>query len=300
MGYARGHLDNLDAEQENKLCQMWDAIFKINGVLDSMSRTPDGSTSNQPLQLTSKDIKAKAAAANLDISGLPEELWAHLSSGDPESIRSGVLNSVKHEHPDTLLLRFLRARKWDVNKALVMMFAAIKWRYTEVNLDGDILWNGEEGAIKITANEKKGETPAARTLAGDFLKQVRMGKCFIHGTDREGRPICHVRARLHKASDQCPQSIERYTAYLIETGRLLVHPPVETVVSNILSRHSSGFEILVDTFTLQIVPTLRSDRFRPGKHGLHASQIHHQMFRSQLSRISRCHPRPQCPLDLQR
>jgi hypothetical protein len=144
-----------------------------------------------------------------------------------QSIRGMVIGAVKHEHPDSLILRFLRARKWDINKALMMMFKALNWRQGEFRVDEEIMPHGEAGAV---ADEKDGNK-AAQTLGHDFMKQIRMGKSFLHGVDRNERPICIVRVRLHRASDQCVESIERYTTYLIETARFVLNPPVETAVS---------------------------------------------------------------------
>lgn len=141
-----------------------------------------------------------------------------------QSIRAMVTAAVKHEHPDMLVLRFLRARKWDVNKSLMMMFKALTWRTSQAHVDDDIMVHGEAGAAE---DEKNGDE-AAKILGRDFLKQIRMGKSFFHGVDRQNRPITVVRARLHKASDQCVESIERYTTYLCETGRFALNPPVET------------------------------------------------------------------------
>ncbi|KAJ8104666.1 hypothetical protein OPT61_g10634 [Boeremia exigua] len=55
-----------------------------------------------------------------------------------------------------------------------------------------------------------------------------MGKSFLHGLDSAGRPLCVVRARLHKAGEQTEESLERFTVYTIETARLLLRPPIDT------------------------------------------------------------------------
>ena len=89
--------------------------------------------------------------------------------------------------------------------------------------------DGEAGALE---KEKSGETDEKR-LGQDFLSQIRMGKSFLHGTDKNGRPICVVRVRLHKQGEQCEESLERYTVYLIETTRMVLSPPVDTAVSDI-------------------------------------------------------------------
>lgn len=67
-------------------------------------------------------------------------------------------------------------------------------------------------------------------MAGDeeFMKQLRMGKSFLHGTDKDGRPICFVRVRLHKQADQSERVLERFTIYTMETARLMLRTPVDT------------------------------------------------------------------------
>ena len=58
-----------------------------------------------------------------------------------------------------------------------------------------------------------------------------MGKSYLHGLDNAGRPMCIVRARLHKAGEQTEESLERFTVYTIETARLFLRPPIDTAVS---------------------------------------------------------------------
>lgn len=164
--------------------------------------------------------------------------FAHaLASQSPENLRRTFWSMVKHDHPDGLLLRFLRARKWDVEKALVMLISTMHWRMQEMHVDDDIIRRGEGGAIEAT----KSANPATRKEAEDFLAQLRMGKSFLHGTDMEGRPMCFVRVRLHRQGEQSEASIERYTVFVIETARMLLAPPVETAVSEDLYKPRSIF-----------------------------------------------------------
>jgi len=245
-----GHVGNLTSEQEEKLRDFWRTVYKLNDVFDAHG-PPNGSANPAQLQRTATASSQQstqksgwglfrrstaepaspqatpktdlnATAQELDRLGLPRELHDVLSHHTPDTIRSMVIGAVKHEHPDSLALRFLRARKWDLDKALVMMFTAMDWRYREAKVDQDVIPNGDGGALEAA---EKGDT-----LSRDFMKQCRMGKSFAHGTDREGRPICYVRVRLHRASDQCPESIDRYCTYLIETARLTLNPPCETAV----------------------------------------------------------------------
>jgi hypothetical protein len=165
-----GRPDNLTEEQEVKLKEMWTVAFKVFGVpLENgteMESTPtvdlprtDTDVSDTKKEkkggkkLTSvfkKKIKDKEANSSpspsqTDISNLQiadgddkysqtKEFREALASSSPQEIRDTFWKMVKADHPDALFLRFLRARKWDVDKAVVMLIATMKWR-TEPDID---------------------------------------------------------------------------------------------------------------------------------------------------------------------
>lgn len=167
------------------------------------------------------------ATADNDKHGQTREFRQALASQTPEELRAAFWGMAKHDHPDGLLLRFLRARKWDVQAALVMLVATMHWRATEMHVDSDIMRRGEAGALEAS----RSADAAVRREGEDFLAQLRMGKSFLHGVDAEGRPMCFVRVRLHHGGEQSESSLERYTVYTIETARMLLRPPVDTAVS---------------------------------------------------------------------
>ena len=257
-----GRPGNLTAEQEAKLQELWKVTLKVFGVpmlgADTEKGSPNGSeegesqegvsgipSTSSPNKKKKKRISlfsrkkhdkeeseepvggAPATAADSDDKyGQTKVFHEALANQTPEELRKTFWSMVKHDHPDGLLLRFLRARKWDVEKALVMMISTMHWRSKEVDVDGDIVWNGEAAALKDSLS-----TDATLKKEGtDFLTQLRLGKSFLHGTDKEGRPICFVRVRLHKQGEQSEASLERYTILVLETARLLLSPPVDTAV----------------------------------------------------------------------
>ena len=69
--------------------------------------------------------------------------------------------------------------------------------------------------------------------ARGFINQVRMGKGFVHGVDRQNRPIAVVRIRLHRPGDQTEEALEQFITHIVESARLLVSPPVETAVCSL-------------------------------------------------------------------
>lgn len=260
MSIPPGFLGNLTADQEQKLKDFWALVLQTFGVKDPAG--PSGTTAGRPITPADAPIQAESHSAKKEKHGLfhrkhkdsgdspsspgfggksdPEdkygqtrELQEILATSTPASLRDAFWSMVKKDHPDALLLRFLRARKWDQQRALAMMVSTMHWRKDEQHVDDDVMMNGESGALK----DSQSSNPATKKEGQDFLAQLRLGKSFIHGIDKEGRPISVVRVRLHKGGEQSERSLERYTVYTIETCRLALQPPVETAVSR-----SNGFE----------------------------------------------------------
>lgn len=252
---APGTVGNLTAEQEAKLQAFWVLLLKVFGIqpegLQPADQANDRSdaASQKSAQEKPKSwwtlwgrsddnesnnedgITSSLASINItdgdDKFGQSKEFQQALAEMSPEELRTAFWDMVKHDNPDSLTLRFLRARKWDVKKALIMLISTMRWRMGEIRLDDDIMTNGEALALQ----QSLGTDPVQKKQGDDFLTQLRMGKSFLHGVDRMGRPICVIRVRLHRANEQEVQSLERFTVYTIETARLLLAPPVETAVS---------------------------------------------------------------------
>lgn len=251
-----GHVGTLTEEQEAKLREMWMVLFKLGGVkfenpelagdtASIKSQVPQSPISEKKKSRRSffglgggndSDATSNGAAtdlANLSLSdaddkyGQNKEFQHALANKTPEEIRDTFWSMVKHDNPDALLLRFLRARKWDVNKAIVMLVSTIRWRADEMHVDDEIMYGGEFSALEAS----KGSDHNAKRHGGDFMAQLRVGKSFIHGVDKQGRPLCLIRVRLHKIGGQSTESLERFTVHMIETARIMLPPPIETAVS---------------------------------------------------------------------
>ncbi|KAL8713957.1 MAG: hypothetical protein Q9220_002103 [cf. Caloplaca sp. 1 TL-2023] len=237
-----GRPGNLTVEQEAKLQELWTATLRVFGV--PAPDRPEDADVKQPVSSSAAQDKTPkkkkhtmfrrhkdddddgASTDQEDKYGLSKAFQQVIATQNPEDLRKAFWNMVKHDHPDGLLLRFLRARKWDVHNALVMLIATMNWRMKEMHVDDDIMKNGEAKA----AADCVSSNPATKKEGEDFLAQMRLGKSFLHGMDKEGRPMCFVRVRLHKAGEQSETSLERYTVYTIETARLLLARQVDTAV----------------------------------------------------------------------
>ncbi|KAK4497060.1 hypothetical protein PRZ48_011509 [Zasmidium cellare] len=243
-----GRPGNLTAEQETKLKEMWATNLEFfgmsheevteaqaNGTLNP-SRTPTSPESTPKKKkggLMSRfrgkgkeeeEPSSPTGGVDNDKHGQVKEYEEALASMKPEQIQEAFWNMTKHDHPDAILLRFLRARKWDVHAAQVMALSTLHWRLKDMHVDDDIMIRGEGHAIA----QSKSDDASEKKLGEDFLAQMRMGKSFLHGLDKDGRPCCYVRVRLHHGGEQCQESLERFTVYTIETARMMLRPPVDT------------------------------------------------------------------------
>ena len=235
-----GFLGNLNSDQEWKLQQLWMVLLK---ALEASSGAESSSTPRKSsVSRTETTISARASVSStrVDSSRLSESLkdlgldatqiktiTQSLTNMNTEELHRGFLASIKNENPDVLMLRFLRARKWDVGNAFAMMIGSVEWRIKEMNVD-DVLTKGDLHALK---KSKDAKSPGEKKDGTMFLAQSRIGKAFVRGTDKTGRPIVVVQVRVHKPGEQSEEVLNEFIVHVIEAVRLLLRPPVETAVS---------------------------------------------------------------------
>ncbi|TID22590.1 hypothetical protein CANINC_003250 [Pichia inconspicua] len=163
---------------------------------DQLTRVLSHNSSIDPAVRHTTDIKVHHALKGLDAKSTEIALW----------------DSLRQDNIDNFILRFVRARKWDIDNTLLMLAHSIEWRYKESKVD-EILRNGELHAF---LEKKEG-----------VIKQFKSGKCIIHGKDKKGRPIVIVRPRYHFSSEQTFEEIEIFTLLLIEYARLMLDEPID-------------------------------------------------------------------------
>ncbi|KAG0308259.1 hypothetical protein BGZ98_008519 [Dissophora globulifera] len=210
-----GLVGSLTSDQKELLKQMWAEIFQIadSGAID----VPNELLPN----VETASIKSKTDTAKKGWFGSSKPAATEPAPStrvnladiglSVDQLRPALWNNILGDHPDSLLLRFLRARKWNVTNGMTMLLKAFKWR-----LEDDV----EE--VK-----SKSEDDLDAKYRG-FKMQMELGKSYLHGTDKLGRPIVYINVRLHKPADQDAKALEKFTVYVMETGRLMIQPPVET------------------------------------------------------------------------
>lgn len=89
-----------------------------------------------------------------------------------------------------------------------MLTCMLKWR---IELDVD----------SITA---RGEEDYNKNLPG-FDLQMKSGKAYLHGADKETRPVFYIHVQIHRTNQQTFEALRTFTIYSMETGRLFLAPP---------------------------------------------------------------------------
>ncbi|KDN52424.1 CRAL/TRIO domain-containing protein [Tilletiaria anomala UBC 951] len=212
---AEGYVGNMTAEQEEKLREMWNGYFdwcaKATGnVTKGTGGTLVDDSANDPKKAgipkgdaAKEEAKMKEEQAGLD---------ALLNTYGPDSLKRALWEFIKMDNPDGTFLRFLRARKWDVTRALGMFASCLKWRLD--NGVEDLVRGGDLGNSEI---EK-------------FLEQQRSGKTYALGTAVNEQPICYIHVKKHFTSGQPGSSMQKYVIYAMESFRLLMMPPGDKVI----------------------------------------------------------------------
>jgi hypothetical protein len=242
-----GYVGNLTAEEEQKLREFWRILMQSWNINTPI---PEKASEAAKLNDSSKGHRrlfsfgrAPTQPSDEETSAIPSNLLTTLKSlgaGPVEiktihslllklpgnKLRSALLALLKQDHPDALLLRFLRAEKWNLPKAWIKLVKALNWRVNEYKVDEEVLFKGEAHAVEKSQMD---EDSSEKKDGEGFVIQLKTGKGHYHGCDRWNRPICIVRVELHDPSAQTQKALNDYIVHCIETVRLLQVSPVESM-----------------------------------------------------------------------
>ncbi|PWN52006.1 hypothetical protein IE53DRAFT_385620 [Violaceomyces palustris] len=216
---------NLSLEQQKSLREMWkrlEELFEKNKEVSeevyrrggpsvvAKDATPAAKNEKDPGKDIPKDDKAKEEAKRMEEM---KEMNEFINKYGGPILKETTWEFTKMDHPDTSLLRFLRARKWDIDRALAMMAAACKFRL-EKDVPG-IIFKGEEGLKDVPG----------------FLNQFRRGISYIKGNSAKGEyPIYFIHVARHFTSAQKHEVLQQFVLLAMENSRLLTTPPYEKAV----------------------------------------------------------------------
>ncbi|RCH85391.1 hypothetical protein CU097_003555 [Rhizopus azygosporus] len=226
-GALPGHVENLTGAQTDMLKAMWSRLFELFKQKGTEYK-PEPKTEKAPSVKKTGWFGKKAATEEKSTDvflgtttdpswmSLPLEKALPLIPGT--QLRATFWNMVATDNPDAVVLRFLRARKWDIDAAYNMITNTLRWRL-HMRVD-DIVALGENG-IRDELNKLQPD------LGDCFITQLNSGKAYLGGPDKADRGICFINVNLHRKEDQPSEVIKLLTIYVMETSRMIVHQPVE-------------------------------------------------------------------------
>lgn len=249
-----GFVGSLTPPEEEKLLQFWKLLIQSwDPELTSSasgSRSPSVSSPSEKSHRRFFSFgRSQPAPTEEETAAIPPNLLSSLKALDASpadlkavsslvskipghQLRTAFLTILKQDHPDALVLRFIRAEKWNLPKAWIKLAAALHWRVNEYRVDEEILLKGEGFALeKATQAEESTE----KKYGEELLLQTRLGKAYCHGRDKFGRPVCMIRVRKHEPGTQAQKVLNDYVIQSIENGRMLQVFPVESLVSEIIT-----------------------------------------------------------------
>ncbi|CEQ39440.1 SPOSA6832_00970, partial [Sporobolomyces salmonicolor] len=184
---------------------------------------PKDDAAKERLKAEQEMADAKAAFVEYGSRPFLESYWRFASLASPVLRTAPAANArsvqIAMDDPDSIMLRFMRARKWSVSAGVAMLAACIKWRMgSDVEM---IFEKGEEGMQN----------------AEGFIKQMEIGKTYTQGTDRYGRPVMcaldtsllsrladrqansYIHVAKHRTFDQSPKALEDFVLFQMEIRR---------------------------------------------------------------------------------
>ncbi|KAJ5224660.1 uncharacterized protein N7469_008163 [Penicillium citrinum] len=268
-----GYVGNLTSSQEQNLRDFWRILMQSWGAdipnpKTASNASTHSSGSTQPRRRLFSISRAPTQPTEVETAAIPSQLHSSLKelnagpneiktinsllsklSGD--RLRSAYLTVLKQDHPDALLLRFLRAEKWNVPKAWVKFVSSLNWRVNEYHIDEEVLMKGE---LYHVEKSRAKEDSAEKKDGEGFVLQLKTGKGYFHGKDKFGRPICVVRVRTHDPNSATKKGLNDYIVQCIETVRLVMVPPVDTmtIVFDLTSFSLSNWDFPPVKFIIEI------------------------------------------------
>ncbi|KAI9298289.1 CRAL/TRIO domain-containing protein [Neoconidiobolus thromboides FSU 785] len=202
-----GRYHNLDQEQTNKLKAFYKQYYDY---LDTLPK--------ERVEAVVKEEEVEKASkvgfASLR-NRLPKMMQKTNSEGAVKDtkdqllqneFRAVVMGQTQFDHPDSVMLRYIRARKWVIKDSFEMFTNAIQWFHT----------------VEILKIKKEGE----KNINMELFKKSQF---YMQGNDKAGRPICHVIAKLHDPKALTMDELQNFILTVMESARLVLVEPSDTV-----------------------------------------------------------------------
>ncbi|KAJ1948764.1 phosphatidylinositol transfer protein csr1 [Linderina macrospora] len=235
-----GRVGHLTTDQEQKLKQLWSKLlvhFETTSTKpiavpnDPFGVGQQACLDDEPATLSQwyaanksrvEDAKFRTVSDELYLSGkreavVPKDFKPLFGDKPSERLFRNAFwqAAMAYQHPDTMLLGFLRTRGWDVQRSFDSVVSAIEWRAAHA-MD-KLMWEGES-------------TQAFRAIEQALEYEA--------GVDRLGCPVLIVRVRKSVPKEFSKESWEKKIAYTLEHTALVARASNS---KSVLLQDMSGF-----------------------------------------------------------
>lgn len=192
---------------------MWDLIFTVLAHPDKAKTgefVEDDEIGHHDAHLSKQDQQNQAKALHEEQNALKHLFAVH----GVEEFHDQLWFMFGPDIPDMILLKFLRARKWNVHRAFAMLCKCIQWR-----IESNVIDIVAKGDIGLTREDPKYgiQGPAAKAYSLGF-------------SDNSLMPVISIHVKNHIASAQSADTITKFVISCAETFRTLVTYPNDKVI----------------------------------------------------------------------
>lgn len=151
------------------------------------------------------------------------QMWRPLL--ETEEVHWEFIRFCGSHHPDAVVLRFLRARKWNAERGTKMLMKALRWR-----MEFDIKTLIHQGESQLS----------------DHI--LNSGMAYFHKEDKQNRPVMVLHAKLYDPQYFTLDEAQRFCIYMIETGKEYIVDETATLLFDMRGFSLSNFDYHFVTF----------------------------------------------------
>jgi hypothetical protein len=186
-----GLIRNLSDKDLKGLKEMYSMLLKLKELFDAQQFG-----SNETIQSIAEKLGgANAVFGGFKIPPVPEELGGFTY----EQFEEELMKDIMVDHPDNLIIRFLRARKHNSEAAFQMTFDSVQFFHVQ-------------GIHEVV---KRGER--------DLLQYpLESGLLYFYGRDLEGNVILYLNVRHHKPKESPVELFSKIVMYIMAQGYFML------------------------------------------------------------------------------
>jgi hypothetical protein len=212
----KGLIQNLSEKDVSGLKEMYVQLFDLK---TNMNEPPLQKTDTAKSSSSWFGGKSKAAPPPVEAETLTYEQFENELMGD-----------IMVDHPDNLLIRYLRARKYDSTAGFAMARDSIKFFHNQ------------------------GFREVIRTGECELLQYpLESGLLYYYGHDLEGNAILYLTPRVHKPKESPVEKFSKIIMYIMAQGYLLLGDKKVTVVVDLKGLSLSNVEYANVKFAADIL-----------------------------------------------